>query len=323
MRGFGARTGAACLVAVACLCCSFAFAHAAEGTKPGATIELNSDTIDVDANLVAAASKVKWAGVRSSPYGIDPFPTRSGWVKAMDTMAGYFSGSTPTAVWLVGEIDFDGRNSGMDVGFPNPGGTYDPRIHFAGSDRYEKYLKYFDSHGIRVFLQFEPGFAGINDLIDATYKQYGNHPCVVGFGIDVEWYRSECDGCENAKVSDSTAKAWEKKVKSLNKNYRLFLKHYDKSYLPPNYRGKIIFIDDSLGFENEADLLAEFKDFADFFYPNDVMFQIGYKEDKVWWKKLAKPIPKTLGKDLAAQTSQKNCGIIWVDFTLRDVLPTK
>ncbi len=253
MRGFGARTGAACLVVVACLCFSFAFAHAAEGTNRGATIELNSDTVDVDSNLVAAASKVKWAGVRSSPYGIDPFPTRSGWVKAMDTMAGYFSGSTPTAVWLVGEIKFDGRNSGMDV----------------------------------------------------------------------EWYRSECDGCENAKVSDSTAKAWEKKVKSLNKNYRLFLKHYDKSYLPPDYRGKIIFIDDSLGFENEADLLAEFKDFADFFYPNDVMFQIGYKEDKVWWKKLARPIPKTLGKDLAAQTSQKNCGIIWVDFTLRDVLPTK
>lgn len=271
----------------------------------------------------AAGSKVNWAGVRSSPYGISPFPGPAGWEKAIDTMAGYFPGSRPVAVWLVGEIYFNGTNSGMQMGFPNPGGTYDPRIRFSATDKYERYLKYFDTHGIKVFLQFEPGFASVKDLIAVTYKRYGHHPCVAGFGVDVEWYRSRCDGCANAKVTDAAAKAWETKVRSLNANYRLFLKHFDKSNLPPTYRGRIIFIDDSLGFANEAQMLDEFEDFADSFYPNPVMFQIGYRQDKPWWSKLPAPIPQTLGEDLAARTSQANCGIIWVDFTLRDVLPTR
>lgn len=65
--------------------------------------------------------------------------------------------------------------------------------------------------------------------------------------------------------------------------------------------------------------LAEYKDFADFFYPNMVMFQIGYRADRAWWQSIAAPIPQTLGRKLAAQTRQP-CGIVWVDFTLRDVL---
>jgi hypothetical protein len=277
----------------------------------------------VGANPAAAGSKVNWAGVRSSPYGISPFPGPAGWEKAIDTMAGYFPGSTRVAVWLVGEIYFDGPNSGMEVGFPNPGGIYDPRIRFSATDKYERYLKYFDTHGIKVFLQFEPGFAKVNDLIAATYKRYGHHPCVVGFGVDVEWFRSRCDGCANGKVIDAAAKAWETKVRSLNPNYRLFLKHFDKTNLPPTYRGRIIFINDSMGFANEEEMLSEFEDFADFFYPSAVMFQVGYEEDEKWWSKLPTPIPQTLGEDLAARMSQRNSGIIWVDFTLRDVLPTR
>ncbi len=268
------------------------------------------------------SGKIQWAGVRSSRYGISPFPDACGWTNAMTTMSGYFPGSTPTGVWLAGEIFFNGTNSGQDLNFPNPGGTWDSRIHFASSDQNESYLTYFDTHGIKVFLQFEPGYAPLDQLFQVTYNRYGQHPSVIGFGVDVEWYQSQCDGCANAPVSNSTAQTWENKVKSLNPNYRLFLKHYDAANLPSTYRGNIIFVDDSEQNGSYSNFLNEMINFANTFYPADVMYQIGYPSDKPWWSTLANPIPKTMGNDLASRTQQSHMGIIWVDFSLRDVLPS-
>jgi hypothetical protein len=263
---------------------------------------------------------VKWAGVRSSSYGIDPFPNSLGWATATSTMAGYFPGSQPTIVWLVGEIYFSGQNSGMDCYFPNPGGTYDSKIHFSSTDRYKTYFDYFDSIGVKVFLQVESGFAPMGDLIDAVLKQYSSHSCVIGFGVDVEWYNSSCDGCNNASVTDSAAQSWETKVKSYKSSYKLFLKHFDKGVLPPKYRGDIVYVNDSQGYSSKSEFVSDMKDFADFFYPCDVMFQFGYDEDKKWWNLLTKPIPQNIGQSLV-QVIKQNCGIIWVDFTLRSVLP--
>lgn len=286
---------------------------------------------------LSSVSNIKWGGVRSSPYGINPFPQPEEWAKAMKIMAEYFPGSTPLAVWGIGEINFDGTNSGMKMGFPNPSGKYDDdngRIRFSEEDEYERYFSYFDSEGIQVFLQVEPGFADIGLLIDATFKQYGHHSSVIGFGVDAEWYKSKHDGDEDTpQVTDKLASKWEEKVKSYNDSYRLFLKHYDTDKLPANYRGDIIFIDDTQGFSSYEEFLGEMTDFAKHFEPNPVMYQIGYggkdavkneetgETDKYWWEKLHKPIPQTIGQELAQRCSNPDVGVIWVDFTLKDVFP--
>jgi hypothetical protein len=63
-------------------------------------------------------------------------------------------------------------------------------------------------------------------------------------------------------------------------------------------------------------------DFAARFYPNPVFYQIGYQNDKNWWSKYDNPV-SAIGERLAGHTRQ-DCGIIWVDFTLRDfVLKTQ
>lgn len=271
--------------------------------------------------VTAEQKNIEWVGVRSSPYGITPFPDPIGWRRAISTICGYFPDVVPVGIWLVGEVFFDDINSGIDIGFPNPGGAYDMRIRFADTDKHESYLSYFDACGIQIFLQVESGYADMDDLIDVIFKQYGHHPCVIGFGVDVEWYRSQGNGCPNTPVHDDLAQVWERKVKTYNSNYRLFLKHFDRVNLPPTYRGDIIFVDDSEHNTSYSSYLTEMKKFADFFYPNDVIFQIGYASDKAWWSTLPAPIPQTIGKDLARQT-QQTCGIAWVDFTLRDVLPT-
>lgn len=260
---------------------------------------------------------IEYAGVRSSSYGIDPFPDPGGWQSAMTAMTEYFPGSAPCAIWIVGKLR---RPKSCYLEFPSNGSRYE-LIEFMDHDKHEAYLDFFDQVGIKIFLQVEPANADVETLIDLVLKRYKHHTCVIGFGIDVEWYR-EFDNPEwGVRVDDNLAKSWEERVKTHNKEYRLFLKHWDRKWMPPNYRGDIIFVDDSQILENFDKMLEEFVEYwAKYFHPNTVFFQIGYSSDKHWWRKLDIP-PKAIGAAIAQNIKQK-CGIFWVDFTLRDVLPT-
>lgn len=263
------------------------------------------------------ARKVIYAGVRSSTYGIDSFPEPSGWESAMITMSGYWDGSTPCAIWIVGE--FRGPKD-CHLFFPSDGKNY-TNVLFHDTDKHEKYLNYFDKTGIKVFLQVEPADADVNTLIDLVLNRYKHHECVIGFGIDVEWYRESKNPEWGVKVEDDLAEEWEAKVKSHNTEYRLFLKHWDRDWMPKKYRGDIIFVDDSQILRNLKEMVDEFADYwADFFKPNTVFFQIGYKSDKPWWQKLDNP-PKNIG-DAIKERVEQDVGIFWVDFTLRNVLLT-
>jgi hypothetical protein len=259
---------------------------------------------------------IVFSGVRSSQYGIKPFPEPEEWQNAIRSMTGYFPGSAPCAIWIVGEFR---RNKACHLYFPSEGEGY-PNIEFESLDRHEKYLDFFDRAGIKVFLQVEPASADMPTLIDIVLGRYKHHPCVIGFGVDVEWYRESENPEWGVPVDDETAEIWDLRVKSHNPSYRLFLKHWDRNWMPANYRGNIIFISDSQIFKSFDPMLEEFKSYwAAHFYPNTVFFQIGYKSDKPWWRKMKVP-PEYMGKQIAQNVKQE-CGIFWVDFTLRDVLP--
>lgn len=274
------------------------------------------------AQTASAKPNVEFAGARSSNYGIRPFPSPAGWGTALKTMAGYFPGSTPLGIWIVGRLN--GRTKGMTLEFPRPDDKveYGEMYTFSDADKHEPYLKYFDEQGIKVFLQVEPGFADVNTAIDLVLKRYKQHPSVIGFGIDVEWFQNAKTDSPNGIATDELVKGWEARVKAHNPKYRFFVKHFRTDNLPPKYRGDVVFVDDSQQFDSLQSFLAEYKQFAETYYPNLVLYQIGYRADKKWWGGVTAPIPKTLGEQLAAGTRQ-DCGIVWVDFSLRDVLPTE
>jgi hypothetical protein len=271
--------------------------------------------------------KVKWAGIRESAYGvkmagINPFPDPAGWSKAMSSMASRWQGSVPSAIWLVGEVDYGTK--GATLQFTSPGGTYDAKIEFNPNQykgvNHEACLSYFDTHGIKVWLQIEPGFASVPDQINAVLKKLGHHNSVLGLAIDVEWYKKASDEGDNAYVTDSEAKNWESLVKSYNNSFTLLLKHYDPKYLPPSYRGNIVFCCDDEQNGSLEVFLKEHKEVADKFYPNPVIYQIGYPSDKTWWGKYG-DAPTVMGDALAAQSNKdQDIGIMWVDFSL-NVLP--
>ena len=148
----------------------------------------------------------------------------------------------------------------------------------------------------------------------------GSAPCVIGFGVDVEWNRTADYPETGMAVDDATARDWEAKVKAHNPAYRLFLKHWNEKWMPPTYRGDIVFVDDSQIFPDMEAMVQEFSGkWAPAFFPNLVVFQIGYNSDKPWWSKLPDP-PKTIG-DAIRKRVRQDMAIIWVDFSLREVLP--
>src|SRR3970282_1246307 len=109
------------------------------------------------------------------------------------------------------------------------------------SHRHAPSLDAFARAGIRVFLQVEPGLADPETLIDLVLTRYRHHPSVVGFGVDVEWYREVAFPGWGKKRDDEGARRWEAQVKTHRADYRLFLKHWDLRWMPPQHRGEIVF----------------------------------------------------------------------------------
>jgi hypothetical protein len=142
---------------------------------------------------------------------------------------------------------------------------------------------------IKVFLQVEPGMADVNALIDLVLDSNQHHPSIIGFGVDVEWYQNAQEGGTGVQVSDALAQAWEERVKAHSTDYQLFLKHWDSAFMPPTYRGDIVFVDDGQQFGTLEDFIDDMAAWADTFDPNTIIFQYGYPSDKTWWASLAPP----------------------------------
>ena len=293
-----------------------------------------------------APQNIIYSGTRSSNYGPGtPWLSTEQWGSVIKDMKTYFPNSESTMVWIIGSLS----GSGVNLEFSRPDWLTEEwlaekpyrsldNIKFSeptreGHEAHETYFDYFDKLGVKVYLQVESGYSDMRTLMDIVMKEYGHHQCIAGFGVDVEWYWGVSED-SGLPVTDELAKLWDEHLKSLNTEYRMFLKHYNANYLPETYRSDIIFVNDSQSFgsingdalgqydENLDDVLGfvpEFKNFADTFAPNDVIYQIGYKPDRMWYYTLEDSIIQSLGEKLAEVTSQ-NCGIAWVDFTLKDNL---
>ncbi|MEL6821652.1 MAG: hypothetical protein AAFP70_07830 [Calditrichota bacterium] len=263
-----------------------------------------------------------FSGFRASrilaSYPNNEFPNQQYWQRAGETLASKFDGATPAGIWIVSLYQSNGETR---MNFQALGANL-PFVSFASFDQNEVFLTHFDNVGLKVWLQVEPGNADVDSLIHLVMNRYGHHPCVIGFGVDVEWHFPTVDPLGLA-VSDEMAERWETTLKDLNPEWSLFLKHFTKSRMPANYRGDILFVNDSQDFTFAGNpfnaMISEFDDWGREFEPNPVGFQYGYPNDKVWWSQFADP-HKEIGSALL-QFIDNTSGLFWVDFTLDDIVP--
>jgi hypothetical protein len=256
-----------------------------------------------------------YAGLRASSYGIKPFPEPTWWVGSAKSMASSFEEATPSVIWIIGNIEYP---SHMWLGMKKTTETEHEYILFTNVDVNEPYFDMFDEMGIKIWLQVEPGDADVSEIIDIVLSEYNHHPCIIGFGIDVEWFRIKYD-LEGMAVTDSEARTWVEKVRSYNPEYRVFLKHWLPEKMPPAARDGLFFIDDTQGFSSLDELVLEFTEWGETFAPAPVGFQFGYLSDQSWWSELENP-PEVIGKALIEEVTNLEA-LYWVDFTAREIWP--
>ena len=271
---------------------------------------------------IEKGAKVNYAGLRVSPYGFGrkSFPTVEDFDGYASKISSYYEGSTGAFIWLVGTVA-DKAEYSCSLNFPAPEGVSIPSgVHFSDEDRNEEFLSMADEKGYAVWLQVESGFADIEKLATLVMTKYKDHKCVKGFGIDAEWYQNVTDGEDGTPVDDITAEKVDKAVKKINPEYTIFIKHWDPLWMPPTYRSDIIFVNDSQGFGSLSEMKTEFAGWARTFGTNPVFFQIGYEADKAIWSRFENPIAGVGAALAAASPASSNVGIIWVDFTLKQVI---
>jgi hypothetical protein len=259
------------------------------------------------------------AGLRASNYGISPFPSPTWWVDSIQSMAARFPGSTGAQVAVVVEVSGGGGRNRCWAHFPNPSpGTTWTNVVFDDVDLFEASFAAFDAQGIKVWLQVEPARCDVPMLIDLLMARYGHHPSVIGFGVDVEWYRRDL-GRFGKPVTDTEAQAWVEKIRTFDGSYQVFLKHWLIEKMPPSYRTGLVFIDDSQGHGSLDAMVNEFAAWGSAFAPAPVGFQYGYRSDRSWWRALPDP-PAAIGNALLTRIPNTS-DLLWVDFTAYQIWP--
>ena len=267
----------------------------------------------------------KWAGIRvseygmikkeSNPYAFDEFPSVNDMVSFGEKMESCYEGSTGAYILIVGTVHESDWS--CSLGFKLSKSIE----HVSGnkSDKYESFLTAMDNAGYSVWLQVESGDADLVELATEVMNHYKSHSCVKGFGIDVEWHQPAGTKGHGTPLSNEIASAVLAAVQDINKDYTVFVKHWDTKYLPDAQKG-LIFVNDSQGFESLDDVKEDFSDWAKHYDPCPVMFQIGYKKDRPIWNEFDNPAKEFGEAILEACTTDNDIGIIWVDFTLADVI---
>lgn len=251
-------------------------------------------------------------GFRFSTYGAPGGLGPDYWKTVGLNLAGKFPNAHPETIWIVGNI----YGEGVYLNFPCA--SDDPYIKCGFVDMNEQALNLFDENGFKVWLQVEPGNASVDALIPLVLNHYKDHPSVVGFGLDVEWYQST-DGPLGVPIGDEEAARWAKAVQAVNPNYRLFLKHWEIDWMPPLYREGILFVNDEQGFADLTAMVDSFAAWGQHFAPAGVGYQFGYHTDQLWWKDLADPAG-TIGQAILSRIPNTT-SLYWVDFTIDRLFP--
>lgn len=310
-------------LSAALLLCAMKLAHAAdlartaaETPSPGSQVrsaKLSSDE--------AGAAKPLYVGLRRSSYGLRKLNgENSWWVERAKSFATNFPGAQPLILEIISNYQDDGST---EIEFMKPdgyqGSTAGMTFRRGNKLNHEQALSACDAQGVKVILQFEPGNADVSSCFELARVAFAQHPCVIGLGIDGEWFRTKASSDQTGlPITDADAKQWMEQVLRLNPSWILVLKHFESKHLPQNYRNPHLWLlTDSQEFESREEWTKDMHDWQATFKGAPIGVQFGYPKDQKWWAKVARP-PVDLGEALLKDLP--DCGmLLWVDFTANRV----
>jgi hypothetical protein len=302
------------------------------------------DTTDYT-SVICDCSSVPYpitAGVREGAYGLaSDEATHEDWTNGFWGMHWRTGRADKVGLWNISHI----IGNDCQFGFIDPGDTTDVNITFTGSDIHSSLFTQFDSDGdIDIYLALELGEADPTECIEVALNQYGDHSCVKGILIDLEWWNVDSGGNYSVQLPKATAESWLSTIQGYDENYKLITRHPKPEIHPPPTPAfdEDIWVNcDDQGFIELGDstttgdfMIPMFKTFCDTFPDHTCIFQIGYnsiwgdggetRNDKDWWGGYDNP-PTTIIdaiKDYIitprADSTSQSFGITWVDFSLED-----
>ena len=280
-----------------------------------------ADRKDASTQPAAASQPAIWVGLRRSSYGL---PAKNAdhewWAGRAKSFAANFPNARPVIIEIVSGYQY--ADGSTEFEFARPADLAGPAENISfrqGPLDHEQALRTYEARGVKAIIQVEPGSAGVARCLEIAYHKFGRHPCVIGYGVDAEWYlNKESPDRAGRPVSDADAKRWMETVASFKSANNLFLKHWDPKHMPPSYRHDgLWFLTDSQAFAGRAEMLADFRAWAGAFKGGATGYQFGYPNDRRWWSRLANP-PADLGR--AVRQEIPDCRyLIWVDFTAAKV----
>ena len=149
-------------------------------------------------------------GLRRSSYGLSgKSSNHAWWAEQAKRFAAHFPGSVPTIIEIVSTYQ---NNGGTQFEFKRPtdyaGSMTHMRFASEGVD-HENALAEYDRQGVEAVLQVEPGDADMAECLRIMHRQFGKHRCVVGLGLDAEWYfTKQSPKKEGRPITDAEAKTW-------------------------------------------------------------------------------------------------------------------
>lgn len=269
---------------------------------PGWNSDIDFKTADTPVPTAYGGADI---GFHESITGTSPLQSPEYWYNMGKGASDKFDGSRIGAVWVIGCAQEDGQ---CYLNFPSS--TKYPMVTFSKTDENERYLDYFDSKGMSVILQLEPGQARVGQVIRLVLDRYAHHPCVAGLGIDVEWLQFK-DYAEGRPVTDEEAARWYSLVKSYDRDYKLALTHWRAEKMPPTYRTGLYFLYDGHGFASLDDMVDKCVSWGNSFPDNPVGFYTGFPTDRAWWGNYDDPF-YTIGHALLEKIRNTK-GIYWFD----------
>jgi hypothetical protein len=242
-----------------------------------------------------------------------------------------YPGSKPGGIYVLGGIGTSETN--MPFSRP-PGSANIANVVYDTSGGWGPdpvpFLNAFDAAGMKVILQVEPGMADISQLATMILNNFKNHPCVDGFGVDVEWWNSSGNSNDNpipASVVNSLVSA----VHAVNPAYKVVIKHYDSSVLPGGIAG-VTYLIDGCGYSNFSEAVSDYVNWAQTFSGSntDIGYQMLYvaiggdclPNDRNWWGSLNNPQVQLINAVYANVPSANIYCAYIVDFSLGYTYPT-
>ncbi len=208
-------------------------------------------------------------GSTGARYSINPFPDKELWVKYIDKISATAGKKTESSIlWSVGSF----TKNGIKMNFP---GADSLGISYDEIDYNKEYLNYFDKKKLDVFLLVEPNKSNVDLAIFTALQKYKKNSSIIGLCIDLEWYEDET-------ISSETINSWLETIKSINKSYKLMIKHWNISRIEPFINNDVIYIQSMEGINNIEELKKRHSLWARTFYPCPIGLEVGFPNDNFW-----------------------------------------